>query len=622
MAANSILAKLAVQITADNAKFGAALNQSRKDLSNFSNSVKTLGKSLIAGFGLAQIGQDVIRVTSEFQKFEAVLTNTLGSNSRAQKALQDIKDFAISTPFEVSEITAAYVRWANQGLTPTIDKMRKLGDVASSLGAGFEQTAEAFKDLAVGQTKRLEEIGISAEAIRGTNQLRLAFKGVTLEIEKNAAGVEQALNVYSQLNGVLGTSDAVSKTLGGRISNLKDSYDGLMMSIGSGTSGPLVWAVENFTKLNNQLSHFRNEFEIDKAVIGLKKFRDLSKETLDYIINFESAAKSGKKLSELFAPLNNQSNIDFLKNLTKNQEVFNKVLTDEGATVEQVSALWKRYVERRLEAAQADKDAEKQSRLKEVLDAKASAINAYNERLKETKKHLKEVKEHEDRISAATSILAIAEHFNKVKDEVSKASAEIGKFLEVLNPVSTKLPAKIEIPPALRAFIDSLKGVGEEVKEVFVDISGLIASGLTDIGDAIGHAVGSGNFKDLGKGLLTAFASFAQQLGALMIATGVAKQILISGSPAAMIAAGTALFVIGSATRAALSKQKNIASGPGLSGGGSSSGSSGSYVSSAAQNQPVQVVVSGMLRGQDIWLSGQNYESGRRGRTPNNSVGG
>ena len=52
----------------------------------------------------------------------------------------------------------------------------------ASLGAGFEQTAEAFKDLAVGQTKRIEEIGISAQQANG--KIQLSFKGVNIEVEK------------------------------------------------------------------------------------------------------------------------------------------------------------------------------------------------------------------------------------------------------------------------------------------------------------------------------------------------------------------------------------------------------------------------------------------------------
>ena len=252
---------------------------------------------MLAGFGIVEIGRQVIEVTSQFQKFEAILTNTLGSNSDAQYALQSIREFAVRTPFEVSELTAAYVRWANQGLTPTIDKMRMLGDVASSLGAGFEQTAEAFKDLAVGQTKRIEEIGISAEQANG--KIKLSFRGVTIEVEKNAEGVQKALETYSQLNGVLGSTDAVSKTLGGQVSNLKDAWDNFLLTLGQSSGGVLSFVVTSLTSLLTTLSNLGNELDIiGNKLAPWRDINDLSKETLDYALKF-GRTDSGKPIRDI-----------------------------------------------------------------------------------------------------------------------------------------------------------------------------------------------------------------------------------------------------------------------------------------------------------------------------------
>jgi hypothetical protein len=331
-------------------KIGADIDGLRKELVKANTHLQGFGKGLssitgqlkglAAGFGLMEVGKQVIEVTSQFQKFEAILTNTLGSDSAAKKALDNIRDFALNTPFEVSEVTAAYVRWANQGLSPTIDRMKKLGDVASSLGAGFEQTAEAFKDLAVGQTKRLEEIGIAAEAVRGTNKLALSFKGVTLEIEKNAEGVQKALDVYSQLNGVLGTSDAVSQTLGGRISNLKDAWSNLMLSIGEGTSGPLFKAVESLTVITNALGNLGSELAlIGQAVSPFHDLRDVSKQTLDYLVKF-GRTDTGKRLAEVLKPFSDQDNITFLKAYDENHKNFVSTLLGEGESLDDINVLW------------------------------------------------------------------------------------------------------------------------------------------------------------------------------------------------------------------------------------------------------------------------------------------
>ena len=233
--AATVLAKLAVEIAANVAGFNKALDNASTQTKKFGADIEKVAAGALAAFAITDIGKAIVQTTAEFQKFEAVLTNGLGSRSAAIVALNNITKFAATTPFEVEELTRVFIKWTNTGLNPSIEKLSKLGDVASSLGAGFEQTAEAFKDLAVGQTRRIEEIGITAQQANG--KIQLSFKGVNLEIEKSAKGVDQALNVFSKLPGVFGASEAVSKTLTGQISNFKDNLNILAKSIGDRSSG-------------------------------------------------------------------------------------------------------------------------------------------------------------------------------------------------------------------------------------------------------------------------------------------------------------------------------------------------------------------------------------------------
>ena len=358
--ANSILAKMAVEISANTAQFNKSIAETNRKLDSFSKGVTGIGKTLIAGFGLYEIGRGIIDVTSQFQKFEAILTNTLGDSSAAQKALRDIEAFAQNTPFQVDEVTAAYVRWANQGLDPTIDRMGKLGDIASSLGAGFEQTAEAFKDLMVGQTKRIEEIGISATQANG--KIQLSFKDVNIEVEKNKEGVQKALEVYSQLNGVLGTSDAVSKTLGGRISNLKDSWDQLLKTLGEGNSGVLFTTVTLMTRLIQGLNYAGVQARIFTQ--GVKGLSDLDFEKL---MNF-GETESLKSIATVLKDITSQSNADFFKNISGNMKEFVSLLVKEGETQENALDTWSRYVDVRIKSTQLDRDNSKKEAIKDIKD--------------------------------------------------------------------------------------------------------------------------------------------------------------------------------------------------------------------------------------------------------------
>lgn len=205
--------------------------QSKKSNSALSG----LAKTFIAFFAFNQIKQfikQIFDVTAEFQKFEAVLTNTLGSNSLAKKALNDILQFTKETPFGVQEVTGAFVKLANQGFTPTIAQLRKLGDLVASTGKTFDQLAEALLDAQQGQYRRLLEFGIRAE--KQGDKVAFTFKGVKTVVDDNAESIRNFIVGLGDFEGVAGASVAVAETLGGKIEKLGDSFDQFLLKLGEG----------------------------------------------------------------------------------------------------------------------------------------------------------------------------------------------------------------------------------------------------------------------------------------------------------------------------------------------------------------------------------------------------
>jgi len=112
---------------------------------------------------LGMLGKDILDTTAKFEKFGIVLRNTLG-NDAGNDALDMIAQFAATTPFQLDEVTAAFIKMANQGFVPTREELVKLGDLASSTGKSFDQLAEALLDAQTGQFERLKEFGIKASA--------------------------------------------------------------------------------------------------------------------------------------------------------------------------------------------------------------------------------------------------------------------------------------------------------------------------------------------------------------------------------------------------------------------------------------------------------------------------
>jgi hypothetical protein len=110
----------------------------------------------------------------------------------------------------------------------------------------------------------------------------------------------------------------------------------------------------------------------------------------------------------------------------------------------------------------------------------------------------------------------------------------------------------------------------QRANEFIIDWGQMVSSGITNIAGTIGDALGSGNFKDLGKGLIEAMGSLAQQFGSLLVGMGVAAlnlQTTLITQPWLAIAAGAALVALGAAATAQAKKMVNNAT----SGGGTSS---------------------------------------------------
>lgn len=593
--------EVGVKISANVANFLSGLNQASNSLKGFENKLKNtfsptgaLGQAL-AGFSLYQVGSEIINTTSQFERFEAVLTNTLGDNSKAKQALNNISEFAATTPFQVEEITAAYVRWANMGLDPTIDRMRKIGDVAASTGAGFEQTAEAFKDLMVGQTKRIEEVGISAQQANG--KIQLSFKGLNIEIEKNAQGVQRALDIYSQMNGVLGTQDQLSKRLGGKISNLKDSWTLLMNELGQNNKGVLMDTVQLLGALVNSLRDLNQFKDIllfnPFAQIGSNKELDilkssgkwpsgdiakLNREELTKILTsgvqfFRDQGKGA--LGPALDPLDKRGIKYILGQAGKAYKEFAKILKDNNYTIDETNILWNTYrknaldifnqLVKNIEAEKARKKAEEEAAAREAEIQNAKEYTAFlQEKEIQRKEYILQLNKYEQE-DLKRSIEQNKRFNETLRERLALSNAGISaEMAGMQNPETGKLLK----PAGMQQQVDNAKAalssLNEETEKQKISIDDLNQSfanaakgGLLDFAFGL-EDVFKGEIK-FGDNILRALAGFLQEFGKQLIVLGTGQiamskviQSMFSGNPisgAAAVAAGVAMMAIGGAVQ-------------------------------------------------------------------------
>jgi phage tail tape-measure protein len=180
------------------------------------------------------LGKAVISTGSSFEKLRAQLKTATGSAQGAEEALGFVRDFAKNTPFQVTEITEAFVKLTNLGLEPSERALTSYGNTASAMGKSLDQFIEAVADATTGEFERLKEFGIKSRS--EGDRVAFTFRGITTEVGKNSAEIEEFLTSLGE-NNFAGAMAAQMETLGGITSNLQDAFTDFLLAVAE--SGPL-----------------------------------------------------------------------------------------------------------------------------------------------------------------------------------------------------------------------------------------------------------------------------------------------------------------------------------------------------------------------------------------------
>jgi hypothetical protein len=187
---------------------------------------------------LKQLGGEVVEVTSEFERMEAVLTTIFnGDQGKAERVFAQLRQFTLRNPFEVREVTEGYVKLRNVGINPSIQQLQQLADLAAASGKSFDTVTSGLLGATTGRFAQLKQFGITAK--QQGDQVALTFRGVTTVVEKSQEAISSYILGLGALNGVAGATDRIMKTTGGQITNLKDNFTELFNTIGEGTGGPI-----------------------------------------------------------------------------------------------------------------------------------------------------------------------------------------------------------------------------------------------------------------------------------------------------------------------------------------------------------------------------------------------
>lgn len=294
MPANVDVAKLHLQVTSSGIKSSKkeldgltrTASKTESGLTNVRLSVVKLVRDL-AGLIASVAGLNkFVQVNRQFDILDAQLHTITGNAIAARGAFHFISKFAQETPYDLQQVTRAFVTLNNFGLDPSERALKSYGNTASSMGKSLEQMIEAVADATTNEFERLKEFGIKAKS-EGDNVI-FTFRGVSTTVKKNAQAIENYLIKLGELN-FSGAMERRMLTLDGMLSNLGDQFDIFFMRIsnlgfGRALEKSLGWTLSIFERLNDFLA-------VD-AIVGLRGFSDQITELSNQLNGFFAPIKN------------------------------------------------------------------------------------------------------------------------------------------------------------------------------------------------------------------------------------------------------------------------------------------------------------------------------------------
>ena len=276
---------LSAKITGDATGFDRAIKDAEKSAGNFQKTIGDMGKKLSsAGKSLQSAGKKITKATTAFAgiaaigvKYNATMETyatsfevMTGSAEKAAEVVDELKDIAASTPFEMPELAETTQLLMNYGFTAddALDKMQMLGDVSQGSAEKMNRIATAYGQMSSAGKVSLEDVKQMIEA--GFNPLQEISESTgesmeslydrisagTISVDEITASMQRST---SEGGRYFQSMEKQSLTFSGQMSTLKDNVQGLLGNVTSGIFEKLAQDV--LPKINEVLTTVNTAFE-------------------------------------------------------------------------------------------------------------------------------------------------------------------------------------------------------------------------------------------------------------------------------------------------------------------------------------------------------------------------
>lgn len=365
------LEKYGKKATKTNAAVKKSFDKSESRIKKFSANATKLFGAVAAAYATISVVKGLTDTITKFEKLEASLRTVTGSSEAAAKEFEKLQSFAATTPFQLTEVTAAFIKMKALGLDPSEAALSSYGNTATAMGKSLNQMIEAVADAATGEFERLKEFGIKARQ-QGEN-VAFTFQGVTTTVKKNAKEISAFLKSIGDVQ-FAGAMKEQADTLNVSLSNMEDSFDKLAKAIGdAGITEVFKNIALDVTEMNTAITDFvkTNEKLIDSSVETGAKFLKFL-EIMNPVTNAWRLLNKEQEKSLRFSPTLDPQRLNFPRQEEGAVEGGAPVPTlrsEEDATKAR-QAVQERF-EMLRQSLLSEEDAEKESRLKRLEDLEA-----------------------------------------------------------------------------------------------------------------------------------------------------------------------------------------------------------------------------------------------------------
>lgn len=212
------------------------------------NQVLGLTASLFSIQQGARFARDIVRVRGEIEQLEVAFSTILKSKARADELMSDVIGIATTTPFTITEVANATKQLLAYGFAQSeIERqLRAVGNVASGVGATFQEVAYAYGTLR--SQGRAFQRDIRQFTTRGipiieelANVMNVAEDRVQDLVSAGKVGFPEVEKAFANMTGEGGIffelMEKQSQTVTGEIAKLQDRIQLMYNEIGESNEG-------------------------------------------------------------------------------------------------------------------------------------------------------------------------------------------------------------------------------------------------------------------------------------------------------------------------------------------------------------------------------------------------